>query len=137
MIPLSILILSLPLIWELWSERKGEDPKKKGRSMTVRAALMIVCSCVSAIIHDYAEWGNGDYLDGLLTFAKSLFLSFAIFFLTFDYLINIIFHKKTRVWYSYLSESPLDRLWSGWNWRLRLAIRVAVFAISLTIFLWN
>lgn len=122
---LALLILSLPTIWELWSERKGEDPKQKGRSMSVRALLMIVCSVIAAWIIGL-NW---------LTFLKSLFLSFAIFFGFFDYAINLILGRKP--WHSYLSKSPIDQKWSKVHWRWRMAIRGVVFVTAITIFLWK
>lgn len=118
----SILILTLPTVYELYVERKGEAMKSKRWSMFVRVVIAIVSTWVAAVFK------NDNLVMDLL---KSAVMAFAIFFLTFDYLFNIIFHKKTRVWYSYLSKSPLDKLWSGWHWMLRMGIRIAVFIAAL------
>lgn len=138
MILLAILILSFPMDFELYRERKGEDPKTKGRSMSVRAMLMIICAGVATgiITPKIYPWVTSVHLWPLtITYLKCLFLSFAIFFLFFDYAINLILGRKP--WYSYLSKSPLDKLWSKWDWRVRMAIRITVFTTSLIIFLWN
>lgn len=143
MILLSILILTFPTDWELFKERKGEDPKKKGQSMTVRGLLMIVCSVVSVILmHIHFSITDGVVDIGLhihtlfsgllLMFIKCLFLSFAIFFGFFDYAINLILGRKP--WYSYLSKSPIDKVWSKVNWRWRMAIRGVVFLVALVFY---
>lgn len=119
----SLGVLAIPTIYELWNEKKGEAMKSKKWSMFVRVVIAIGSVWVAAVFKNDTLW-----LDVL----KSAALSFGIFFGWFDYLINLILGRKP--WYSYLSKSPLDRLWNGWNWRLRMAIRVAVFAGALVWF---
>lgn len=136
MILLSILILSMPTIVELIDDRNGETPEQKKKDVRVRALLMIVCAgVVTAIVHpNVYPWVTSLHLWPLtLTYLKCLFLSFAIFFMFFDYAINLILGRKP--WFSYLSESPIDRLWSKVNWRWRLAIKGVVFGIALIWFL--
>lgn len=128
MILLAFLILSIPTAYEIWNEKTGEKPKVKWLSMFVRVVIAVGSTWVAAVF-------KNDNL--LLDLIKSGLLAFAIFFLTFDYLFNIIFHRKTRVWYLYLSKSPLDKLFGKVNWRWRMAIRVAVFVGSLIWFLYE
>lgn len=132
MILLSILILSIPLVSELIDDRNGETPEQKKKDVRVRAFLMIVCSGVALVIISprYVPWVTSLHLWPLtLTYLKCLFLSFAIFFGFFDFGINLILGRKP--WFSYLSKSPLDRLWSSWDWRWRLVIRGVVFVGAL------
>lgn len=123
MILLSILILTFPMDFELYRERKGEAPAHKRKSTKIRALLMIVCALIAAWIRGLT-W---------LMYLKCLLLSFAIFFLVFDYAINLILGRKP--WYSYLSDSPLDRLASKVDWRIRMAVRTIIFTASLIWFL--
>lgn len=133
---IAFFVLSIPTDWELWSERKGEDPKKKGRSMTVRALLMMICAAVATgiITPKIYPWVTSVHLWPLtLTYLKCLFLSFAIFFVVFDYAINLILGRKP--WFSYLSNSPMDRLFSKVNWKVRMGVRVIVFTGALIVFM--
>lgn len=132
MISLALLILTFPTDFELYRERNGEDPKKKGRSMTVRALLMSVCALGAAWILGLT-W---------LVYFKCLLLSFAIFFLFFDYaVILILVHRgivelpKGEKWYTYLSKSPLDKLFAKVNWKVRMGIRVIVFITAIIIWI--
>lgn len=116
------LILSIPTAYEIWNEKTGEKPKVKWLSMFVRVVIAIGSTWVAAVF-------KNDNL--LLDLIKSGVMAFAIFFLTFDYLFNIIFHRKTRVWYLYLSKSPLDQKWSKVNWKVRMVIRLVIFSSAL------
>lgn len=124
MILLSILILSLPTLYEIHNEKKGEPLKMKWLSMLVRVVIAAGSVWVAAVF-------KNDNL--LLDLIKCGLLAFAIFFLFFDYAINLILGRKP--WYSYLGKSPLDKLWSSWDWRWRMAIRGVVFCIALIWFL--
>lgn len=117
-----LFILSIPTAYELKNERKGEPLKKKWLSMTVRIIIAIGSVWVAAVFR---------HENFLLDVIKSAVMAFAIFFMFFDYLFNIIFHKKTRVWYSYLSNSPLDSAWGKVNWKWRMGIRAVIFVGSL------
>lgn len=127
------LILTIPTDYELIKERKGEAMSHKKRSATVRALLMILAAAVVTAIKVVIRYPLPTII--WLTYLKSLFLSFAIFFMFFDYSYNIMFHGKTKQWFNYLSKSPLDKLFGKVNWKVRMAIRVAVFVGALIWFL--
>lgn len=138
MILLIFLILSLPTAWELYDDRIGETLKQKKLDVLWRCLSFSSSAIVSGwIIYGFHQTPFVYYL-------KAVVMSFAIFFLVFDYAIIIILVRRKIVelpkgqkWYSYLSKSPLDKLWSGWDWKWRMAVRGAVFTISLIIYLWN
>lgn len=121
------LILSNPTAYELYVERKGEAMKSKRWSMFVRVVISLGSVWVAAVFKNELLW-----LDVL----KSAALAFGIFFGFFDYLYNIIFHKRTRVWYEYLSKSPIDKVMGKVNWRWRMAVRAAVFVGAMVWFYW-
>lgn len=115
-----------PTAYELYVERKGEAMKSKKWSMFVRVVIALTSAWVSAVFQNKILW---------IDLIGAGALSFGIFFLTFNYSYNIIFHRKTRIWYSYLSNSPLDKLWGRVNWWLRMAIQATVFIFSLFIYI--
>lgn len=117
-------ILSIPTAYEIWNEKKGEPLKMKWLSMLVRVVIAVVSTWVVAVF-------KNDNL--LIDLVKSAVMAFAIFFLTFDYLINIILGRKP--WYSYLSKSPLDKLISRVPPLLRLVLRLSLFALAVVWFL--
>lgn len=119
-------ILSNPTAYELYVERKGEAMKSKRWSIFVRCAIIVVSVWVAAVFK------NDDLLTDLL---KSAALAFGIFFLVFDYAINLILGRKP--WFSYLSKSPIDKKFSKVNWKVRMGVRIVIFVSSLTWFLWN
>lgn len=120
MIPelLALFALSIPTVYELWNEKSGEPLKSKWLSMTLRVVIALVSIAVA--------WGFHGNLLGCVA------MSFAIFFLCFDYCVNLILGRKP--WYSYLSKSPLDKLWSGYHWGWRMFIRVGVFVVANLIY---
>lgn len=118
------LILSIPTIYEIWNEKKGEPLKMKWLSMFVRVVIAIGSTWVAAVF-------KNDNL--LLDLIKCGIMAFAIFFLTFDYVINIILGRKP--WFSYLSKSPLDKLFGKVNWKVRMAIRLIVFITAIIIWI--
>lgn len=133
---LCCFILSVPTIWELWDDRKGETLQQKKWDVWKRALWMLIASSLVAFIrldgssHPTINGALHYYLDVVTAYA----LSVAIFLLVFDYSINLILGRKP--WYSYLSKSPLDKLWSGWNWKVRMVVRVAVFVGAMVWFYW-
>lgn len=122
---LTILILCIPTVSEIIDDRNGETSEQKKKDVFVRAMLMMVSAGVATAIVQTSL----NLWPLVITYFKCWFLSFAIFFLFFDYLINLILGRKP--WYSYLSKSPLDKLWSGWDWMFRMGIRIAVFIAAL------
>lgn len=124
---LAILILCLPLIWELWNDRNGDFNKKA--DVLFRALLIVNAG--------FIVWGF---------FNRNLFaamnLSFAIHWLLFDYLIHIILYRNgvitSTAWFKYMGKSSkIDNIswWRNMNPWLRLQIRLTYFLISLYLYL--
>jgi hypothetical protein len=72
---------------------------------------------------------------------RSLSMMFGFHFMFFDYIIAYVLYKNTiteseeaKHWFSYLGSNPIDMLWKHWHPGWRLASRVAVFLIALTIY---
>lgn len=76
---ISITALFAPLIWELINDRYGDEDKKL--DVLIRVILGLAAALVNFILI------GKPILDSFL-------LSMAIFFMLFDYLINIILYKN-------------------------------------------
>ena len=114
---ISISVLFIPLIWEIIDDARQDKNKKM--DVLVRGGLMLVCAVW--------PWFHGH------SYFSSVALSFAIFFLLFDYLIHIIMLRR-RDWFSFLgTTSDIDKMgvWkelSAWE---RFAIRAGVFIVAV------
>ena len=116
---LAMVLLLIPTAWELWDDRDKD----------VNKALDVFVRCILVLAGAVYPWyiGHG--------YQASIFLSGAIFFLFFDYLIHIIMLRR-RDWFSFLgTTSKIDRIkiWvkaGAWG---RFAIRVTVFT---TVVVW-
>lgn len=140
---LAFVILSIPTIYELWEDRHGETPDQKKKDVYKRVFLMSLASVIVGIIYAiaYATEINEGIKVYLIYTLKAMLLTFAIFFMFFDYVVILILvHRgivelpKGKKWFSYLSKSPLDSVWSKWDWRLRMLIRGVVFVASIIVF---
>lgn len=119
---LAMVLLFMPLGYELLDDRKNDF--NKVFDVFVRTGFVLLSSI-------YAWWIGHSYL-------ASIFLSGAIFFLLFDYLINIIMLRR-RDFFSYLgTTSRVDKikLWiklGAWG---RFAVRAVVFIAALWWYLY-
>lgn len=114
---ISFLLLCVPLAWELYNDRK--DDLNKVIDVFIRTGLVIVCAVPA--------WFYGH------SYLSAIVLSGAIFFLLFDYLINIIMLRR-KDFFSYLgTTSKIDQLkfWKGLKPWHRFYIRAGVFIGSL------
>lgn len=123
---LSFILLSFPTVWELWNDKKGDLNKK--RDVIIRALLMVssalLCWC---LLHQ--------------NFFASLNLSVAIFFLLFDYAINIVLYKNGVInnanWFSYTAKKGfVDNVpwWKQMNPWVKFGIRVLYFVGSIILY---
>lgn len=130
---LAFVILTIPTAYELWNERTGEKPKSKKWSMLVRIVIALGSTWVAAVFK------NDDLVPDLI---KSAVMSFAIFFLCFDYCIAaILIHRgiiETRESaFSYVGKSSrFDKfkLWvriGPWG---RFTVKMAVFVGALILY---
>ena len=120
---LFLILLCIPLIWELVDDKKGDI--HPNNDWLIRGGLMLLSSAIASY---FTHRG----------FVQSLFLSFAIFSLFFPYLYNI-FNKK-KPWYNYLSKTAiLDKweYWSGIPWFARMFILLIVFGTAFTVYFWK
>lgn len=116
---ISFLLLCVPLAYELWNDRK--DDLNKVIDVFIRTGLVIVCAVPA--------WFYGH------SYLSSIVLSGAIFFLMFDYLINIIMLRR-KDFFSYLgTTSWVDRIkfWKEMKPLNRFFLRVGIFTGS---FIW-
>jgi hypothetical protein len=117
------LILFVPLIWEIWNDCRGDLDKEW--DVVIRVFLMIQVGCL------VWQFSHRDVF-------AAINLSFAIHFMLFDYLIVIILNRTVYErkinWFTHLSNSPIDKIWKGWNPWLRLLIRLTYFLASLILY---
>lgn len=132
---ISILLLSLPLIWELWNDRNGDShisrgfiklPSKKV-DVIVRVILAFLVSLINYILYDKE-------------IIKSISLSGAIHFLCFDYLIAYILIKRKIIkgkWWSYMGSKGMDniKLWKNIKPQYKFLIRLTIFVTILIFYL--
>lgn len=116
-----ILILCSPLIREIPDDRKGDDDKKK--DVLIRIIIGAIASVFVWLFSYHSLLG-------------SAFMCFAIFFLIFDYAINIVLKRPNPFEYLSPKTGTIDRI--KWWVRIgpwwRFMIRFSVFAMALIIY---
>lgn len=119
---LATVLLSYPTLWEWYNDRKGDFDK--GADVIVRVSLMLLVAAY--------PWYFGR------SWIASANLSFAFFFLAFDYGINYILGRKPV--FEYLSKSKVDKIvdevlqYMGWKWVM--GVRVFYFLIACFLYAW-
>ena len=124
-----VIVLSLPLLWELNNDRNGEWRKDKARDVAVRCFLFLACSSIWLF---QFHW---------LVCLSMLFLSSAIHFFLFDYLVVLVLRKRKVIdpdanWFSYMGEESLTDNISWWRsdpW-LRLSIKILYLLSNLCLY---
>lgn len=120
------LLCILPTAWEIYNDRNGED--KKGK---VRDGIILVVAGV--IIAGLSYWLGESPVAAIL-----LILAIRVMF--FDYIITIVLYKRgvierpeARKWWSYMGSTSKgwDKIVSKVDYRLRIAIRICVFALAV------
>lgn len=124
---LGLFVLSVPLAWELWNDRKGDY--NKGRGVIIRCLLFIVCALVVHYLTKHKL---------IVTFN----LAAAIHFMFFDYAINYILYRNKIIaspyWFSYTGKSGVIDNIKGWkhlNPWLKLIIRVLYLSVALFLYI--
>lgn len=123
---IAILILCLPLGWELWNDRNGDFNKKA--DVLFRALLIVNAG--------FIVWGF---------FNRNLFaamnLSFAIHWLLFDYLIHIILYRNGVIvspeWFKYTGKSSkVDNIpiWKSIGPYGRLFVKLFYFLLAVWLY---
>jgi hypothetical protein len=114
-------ILSLPLVWEINNDRKGD--KDKTLDVFKRGILAVFCALIVFLIG----------LTGLPqhTYLSAFCMSIAIHFLIFDYLMAATLGHGD--WFSYLGDGPIDNIhyWRTLKPWGRFAVRMAVLALAV------
>lgn len=120
---IALIILCIPLIWELIDDKKGDLHPNK--DWVIRGGLMLITSALTLLFVDRG-------------FLQAFGMSFGIFVLFFPYLYNI-FNKK-KPWYNYLSLTAFpDKLtiWRMTPWSVRMGILGIIFGIGLSFYFWE
>jgi hypothetical protein len=124
----AILLCFAPLIYELWKDRNGETAKNKRRQWLLIGLFYVIVSAVNWWVFEINP-------------LRSLALCFAIRFVCFDYLINIILYQRgviesreARKWWSYVGSTARwdqRKLWVRIGWGGRLACRAVVLVAAV------
>lgn len=116
-----IIILCSPLIREIPDDRKGDDDKK--RDVWIRIAIGAAASIFVWLISRHSLWGSAA-------------MCFALFFLLFDYLINLVLKRPNPFEYLSTTTGTVDRIewWVKIGPWWRFAIKFVVFAVALIIY---
>lgn len=131
MLFITILLLSVPLLCELYDDRLGEQ--HPSNDWQYRPLLMLITGFFSAILLPKL----GFWID----FLRGVVLSLGIFTLFFPYLINIILvHNRiitNRRWWDHLSGKAWpDRLqiWAETHWLIRMFVLMLIFSACCVVF---
>jgi hypothetical protein len=108
-----ILILLIPVTWEVIDDRKGDS--NKGFDVFMRVSLGILCAT--------SRWFPNPY--------TAFILSMALHFFLFDYAINLVLGRQP--WFSYLGKTGVvDMLpfWRNLHPIVRFVIRLLVLLLA-------
>lgn len=121
-----LAILSAPLIWEVRDDKHGDNNKIE--DVVYRGALMLAAAGMVTVLTYHSYVG-------------SLLMTFAIFFLVFDYAMNIRLVRSGIYagvgWFAHLGKSSVLDRWEWWknlNPWYRFAIRVGVLVVAIIVY---
>lgn len=131
---IGVLLLTFPLLWELWNDKDGDShisrgplelPSKKV-DILVRITIASVAAIINLIINDKEIF-------------KSVTLCSAVHFLLFDYLIAYILAIRGVIkghWWSYMGSKGIDNfpLWKHTHPIIKLIIRLMIFIIASIVY---
>lgn len=124
MIWVILFVTLLPTLFEVWNDRNGEGKKSK-----VKDGIWLVVG--SALIAGGAWWLGYRPLPVI-----GLILGWRV--LIFDYLTHIFLKEFSKShenieWWSYTGKTTYwwDQLIAKISWKLRLAVRVLIFAATI------
>jgi hypothetical protein len=127
---IALLTLFLPLLWEIYSDRKGETSEEKMRDVLWRLLLTAVAALTNFFLI------GKPILD-------TIFLTLAIHWMFFDYIITWWLIKKGviethKTWFEYLGKfSVMDNLraWVTIGAKGRFWVKVGVLVVAILIYI--
>jgi hypothetical protein len=126
MIILSVILLTFPLLYHLYSDQNGERPSEKTADIIYVSIIALVASLIG-----YFNTGK-PIVDGFI-------LAWAIHFLVFDYAIVYILKRRGVIEtkespFSYLGKSYTDDVLRQWTPVTRLLIKLGVLILAVVIY---
>ena len=128
---LGFILLFGPYVWESMNDKRGDFNNRF--EVWFRGLLMALVSAVNVALNELT----------FIFFLRSVNMSFAIFFLLFDYTIafllikNKIVELKGAFWFTYMSKVKKVDTWKPWQtldpWT-RFVIRFSYFSAALLIY---
>lgn len=137
---LSLALLSVPLIWEVWNDKDGDaHVSRAGWNENIQMLSKRVDIYARCVLCGAASMVNTFLGHPLLS---SIVMCGAIHFLFFDYIVAYVLMKNRVIdhvynrWWSVLGSKGFDNFdwWKGKSWQVRMAIKVAVFIIACLIY---
>lgn len=121
-----IILLSLPTLYAVYEDRNGD--KHPNHDWTYILVIMVICSTVVALTDDRTTYW--------LSFVRAFLMSFSIYVLLFNWLINYVLWKRGVVelrkgvkWYNHFNKTSWPDRWMVWNtarWWQRVFIQLLV-----------
>ena len=127
----SILVLCVPLFWELWDDRNGDYHGKHNNDWLLRGMLMLVASAGLWLVNPHHN------------FIQYFILSFAIFTALFPYLVNIVHLSRgvtedRRWWCHWNDKSIPDKWFIGWDWYYVAFLYAVLLGAAIKIYIcWD
>lgn len=131
----------LPVSWELWNDRNGEDVKGKREDIAIRIILAALCGLVIMLLHNTLEPNFPSNAYNWWMVLGGIALAAGWHFLLFDYYIAAILKKRGIIhydgrfgWFSYTGKTSKFDKFELWKWLHpvnRLIIRLIVWEIGI------
>jgi len=135
-----LCLLAAPLVWEITNDKDGDAHLTRGLFKPYRILSKRLDIATRISIATAAGMFNW-YFNGV-NFFKSVFLSGALHFFLFDYIIAFVLIARGVVvghWFTYLGSKGMDNVY---HWKTmdpvgRLIVRALVFALALAIYFYE
>jgi hypothetical protein len=123
---ISILLLTIPTLYHLWSDRNGEAPEEKTQDIIIVCVLAVAASLVGFFIADRP------IVDGLI-------LAWAVHFFIFDYAIVWLLKKRGVIEgdvnvFEHLGKSYTDDVLRQFTPWWRFVIKLTILVSSVTVY---
>lgn len=131
---IGIFILSIPLLWEINNDKNGDAHISRGFlswtskkvDVLARLALAFAGGAINTILND-------------INIYKSVFISGAIHFFFFDYIIAYILIKKGIIighWFSYTGSKGMDntKLWKDLSPTRKFILKLIILIIAIIVY---
>jgi hypothetical protein len=128
---LAFILCAVPTLANIFFDRNG---RKKEHKIWIKLIVIAISLALAVVVKVAVD------IDCL----RSLTLMWGIYFLTFDYGVTYVLHKRgiiegkdSEKWWKYMGESThwYDQAAAKIPWVLRLFIRIIIFAVFLYAFL--